>query len=100
MIKRSERHRVRGGSAAAQEANSSIGSDRRTFLKRSGVAVGALAALGDLPLGGIRKAEAGPPLPAGATVTDSKELMYTLLGGVLGYRRGRKRRLDRSGTGL
>ena len=74
MIKRSERHRVRGGSAAAQEANSSIGSDRRTFLKRSGVAVGALAALGDLPLGGIRKAEAGPPLPAGATVTTRKNL--------------------------
>ena len=74
MIKRSERHRVRGGSAAAQEANSSIGSDRRTFLKRSGVAVGALAALGDLPLGGIRKAEAGPPPPAGATVTTRKNL--------------------------
>src|SRR4051812_10389755 len=31
---------------------------------------------------------------------DSKELMHTLLGGVLGYRRGRKRHLDRSGTGL
>ena len=74
LIKRSERHRVRGGSAAAQEANSSIGSDRRIFLKRSGVAVGALAALGDLPLGGIRKAEAGPPLPAGATVTTRKNL--------------------------
>ena len=74
LIKRSERHRVRGGSAAAQEASSSIGSDRRTFLKRSGVAVGALAALGDLPLGGIRKAEAGPPLPAGATVTTRKNL--------------------------
>ena len=74
LIKRSERHRVRGESAAAQEANSSIGSDRRTFLKRSGVAIGALAALGDLPLGGIRKAEAGPPLPAGATVTTRKNL--------------------------
>jgi formate dehydrogenase major subunit len=74
LIKRSERHRVRGGSAAAQEANSSIGPDRRTFLKHSGVAVGALAALGDLPLGGIRKAEAGPPLPAVATVTTRKNL--------------------------
>jgi formate dehydrogenase major subunit len=74
LIKRSERHRVRGGSAAAQEANSSIGSDRRTFLKRSGLAIGALAALGDLPLGGIRKAEAGPPLPAGATITIRKNL--------------------------
>jgi formate dehydrogenase major subunit len=74
LIKRSERHRVRGGSAAAQEANSSIGSDRRAFLKRSGLAIGALAALGDLPLGGIRKAEAGPPPPAGATITTRKNL--------------------------
>ena len=48
--------------------------DRRTFLKRSGLAIGALAALGDLPLGGIRKAEAGPPLPAGATITTRKNL--------------------------
>jgi formate dehydrogenase major subunit len=74
LIKRSERYRVRGGSAAAQEANSSVGSDRRTFLKRSGVAVGALAALGNLPLGGLRKAEAGPPPPAGATVTTRKNV--------------------------
>jgi hypothetical protein len=68
LIKRSERHRVRGGVAAAQVANSSSDPDRRTFLKRSGVAAGALAALGNLPLGGLRKAEAGPPPPAGATV--------------------------------
>jgi formate dehydrogenase major subunit len=74
LIKRSERHRVRGGSAAAQEANSTVGSDRRTFLKRSGVAVGALAALGNLPLGGLRKAEAGPPPPAGATITTRKNV--------------------------
>ena len=72
LIKRSERHRVRGGFAAAQVANSSSDLDRRTFLKRSGVAAGALAALGNLPLGGLRKAEAGPPPPAGATVTTRK----------------------------
>ena len=74
LIKRSERHRVLGGSAAAQEANSSVGQDRRTFLKRSGVAVGALAALGNLPLDGLRKAQAGPPPPAGATVTTRKNV--------------------------
>ena len=72
LIKRSERQPVRGESAAAQQANSSSDLDRRTFLKRSGVAVGALAALGNLPLGGLRKAEAGPPPPAGATVTTRK----------------------------
>ena len=74
LIKRSERHRVRGGSAAAQEVNSSVGSDRRTFLKRSGVAVGALAALGHLPLDGLRKAQAGPPPSAGATVATRKNV--------------------------
>ena len=74
LIKRSERHRVLGGSAAAQEANSSVGQDRRTFLKRSGLAVGALAALGNLPLDGLRKAQAGPPPPAGATVTTRKNV--------------------------
>ena len=48
--------------------------DRRSFLAGSGIAVGALAALGELPLGGIRKAEAGPPAPAGATVATRKNI--------------------------
>jgi len=48
--------------------------DRRSFLTKSGVAVGALAVLGELPLGGIRKAEAGPPAPAGAKVTTRKNI--------------------------
>src|SRR5262245_66091643 len=43
--------------------------DRRTFLRRSGLAAGSLATLGSLPLGSVRKAEAGPPPPVGAQVT-------------------------------
>ena len=33
--------------------------DRRTFLRRSGLTVGAGAALGLMPLGSVRKAQAG-----------------------------------------
>ncbi len=53
---------------------SSGGLDRRTFLKRSGLTAGALAALGSFPLGSIRKAEAGPPPPVGAPVTTRKNI--------------------------
>jgi formate dehydrogenase major subunit len=50
------------------------GIDRRAFLSRSGLVAGSLAALGTWPLGSIRKAEAGPPPPADATVTRRKNL--------------------------
>jgi formate dehydrogenase major subunit len=50
------------------------GFDRRTFLRRSGLAAGGLAALGTLKLGAVRKAEAGPPPPAGAPVTVRKSV--------------------------
>jgi formate dehydrogenase major subunit len=74
LIKKSERHGGRGTFTAAAASQSDGGSDRRTFLKRSGLAAGVLAALGNLPLGGIRKAEAGPPPPAGAAVTTRKNV--------------------------
>jgi formate dehydrogenase major subunit len=40
--------------------------DRRSFLRRSGLAAGGLAALGTLPLSGVRKAEAAGTGPAPA----------------------------------
>jgi formate dehydrogenase major subunit len=52
----------------------SRGLDRRDFLRRSGLAAGAAAALGTVSLHGIRKAKAGPPPPAGAEVTIRKNL--------------------------
>jgi formate dehydrogenase major subunit len=57
LIKKSERPRGRGRLAGALASESSGDPDRRTFLKRSGLTVGALAALGNLPLGGVRKAQ-------------------------------------------
>jgi formate dehydrogenase major subunit len=64
LIKKSERQARRGGLVAALAGQSGGGMDRRGFLRRSGLAAGSLAALGGLPLGGIRKAEAAGPAPA------------------------------------
>ena len=56
-------HRTRSetasrGTVAGQLDGQATGLDRRTFLRRSGLAGGGLAALGALPLGSVRKAEA------------------------------------------
>jgi formate dehydrogenase major subunit len=82
LIKRTERHngsQSRGGALAASTlaamSEHSGGSlDRRSFLRRSGLAAGGLATLGALPLGGVRKAKAGPPPAAGAAVTIRKSV--------------------------
>ena len=42
--------------------------DRRTFLQRAGLATGALAAVGSLQLGAVRRAEAGPRVAGQPTV--------------------------------
>jgi formate dehydrogenase major subunit len=74
LIKRTEREARRGTLAAALATHSGGGLDRRTFLRRSGVVAGGLAALGTLSLGQVRKAEAGPPAPVGAKVTTTKAI--------------------------
>jgi formate dehydrogenase major subunit len=74
LIKRTERQARRGSLAAAFGNTSAGGLDRRAFLRRSGIAAGGLAALGAVPLGSVRKAEAGPPPPAGAQVTIRKSI--------------------------
>src|SRR5215469_12082942 len=74
LIKKTE-HRAGRGQLAPPQAGWRQGAlDRRAFLERSGLAAGSLAGLGSLPLGAIRKAEAGPPPPAGATVTWRKNV--------------------------
>ncbi|HEY8567167.1 MAG TPA: formate dehydrogenase subunit alpha [Beijerinckiaceae bacterium] len=47
--------------------------DRRAFLKRSGLAVGGLAAVGSIQLGSVRKAAAGPVQP-GAPIEIKKNI--------------------------
>ena len=73
LAKKSEKRPERkNGDGRAPLSNGELG--RRAFLKRSGVVTGALAALGTLPLTGVRKAEAGPPPPVGAAVTTRKNV--------------------------
>ncbi len=74
LIKRAEREACRGTLAAALSAGAGGGLDRRSFLRRSGLAAGGLAAIGTLPLGAMRKAQAGPPPPPGAAVTVRKNV--------------------------
>ena len=74
LIKKSERQARRGRLAAALADQSGNGLDRRTFLRRSGLAVGGLATLGAVQLGSVQKAKAGPPPAAGAAVTIRKSV--------------------------
>ncbi len=74
LIKRAEREKRRGNLAASLGNQSVGGLDRRTFLKRSGLAAGGLATLGALPLAGMRKAEAAGTAPTGAGITIRKNI--------------------------
>ncbi|QJP16841.1 formate dehydrogenase subunit alpha [Starkeya sp. ORNL1] len=74
LIRTSDRRRPRAAIAPESTAAPVGGTDRRTFLKRSGLAAGGLAVLGNLPLGAVRKAEAGPPPPVGAKVITRKNI--------------------------
>jgi formate dehydrogenase major subunit len=74
LIKRTEREARRGKLSAALAGRSGGGLDRRTFLRRSGVVAGGLATLGAMPLVSVRRAEAGPPAPAGQQVTIRKSI--------------------------
>jgi formate dehydrogenase major subunit len=60
LIKRSSGEASRTKLQAVAAALVSDVMDRRGFLQRSGLAAGGLAAVGSLPLGSVRKAQAGP----------------------------------------
>ena len=69
-----KRHEARRKSLSAALATETSGVDRRTFLRRSGIVAGSLAAIGALSLGSVRRAEAGPPPAKGAAVTLRKNI--------------------------
>jgi len=73
LIKRKERD-IRRRPLADQVSAPEVSLDRRAFLRRSGLTAGGVAAIGALRLGSVRKAEAGPPPPAGAQVTVRKSI--------------------------
>jgi len=74
LIKRSEKAVSRGNRADALSNPAPSGLDRRSFLRRSGLTTGALAALGSLPLTTMRKAQAGPPPEHGSPVEMRKSI--------------------------
>src|SRR5436190_2675122 len=68
LIKRTERQTRRGTLADAFAGQTQGRLDRRTFLRRSGLTVGGLAAVGALPLATVRKADAAGSAPDGPAV--------------------------------
>src|ERR1700732_2471073 len=74
LIRRTEFPAGRGARNAALPEPSNGGLDRRGFLRGSGLVAGSLAALGALPLTSIRRAQAGPPPPAGVQVATRQNL--------------------------
>ena len=74
LIRRTQRTARHNTPATALPPSSDAGLDRRSFLRRSGLAAGALTVLGAVPLTSMRKAKAGPPPPPGAAVTIRKNV--------------------------
>ncbi|MEA2979780.1 MAG: formate dehydrogenase major subunit, partial [Alphaproteobacteria bacterium] len=69
LIKRTERQARRGTLAPAFADQPQGRLDRRSFLRRSGLTIGGLAAVGALPLASVRKADAaGSMVTSGATI--------------------------------
>jgi formate dehydrogenase major subunit len=74
LFKRTGHQARRGTIADDLQDRSDLGVDRRRFLRRSGLVAGSLAALGALPLTGLRRADAGPPPAPGTQVTKHKNV--------------------------
>jgi formate dehydrogenase major subunit len=73
LVKRTQ-GQTRQGALARTFATQTNDINRRNFLRRSGIAAGALGALGTLSLGTVRKAQAGPPPRPGIGVETRKSI--------------------------
>src|SRR5260370_2155050 len=73
LIRKADRS-PRRGSLTETLTTASGGMDRRTFLRRSGLAGGALAAIGTVSIGSLRQAAAGPPPKPGIPVEMRKSI--------------------------
>jgi len=71
LIRRTERQTRRGHLAATVGNQAAGGLDRRSFLRKSGLAASGLATIGTLPLVSVQRAEAAGPNVAGATIRKS-----------------------------
>ena len=73
LIKRTDRQARRNALATALGNHGGDALDRRAFLRRSGLVGGSLAAVGTLPIAGVRQAEAAAATP-GAAITIKKNI--------------------------
>src|SRR6266404_4659022 len=73
LVKRTQ-GQTRQGALTRTFATQTNDVNRRNFLRRSGIAAGALGALGTLSLGTVRKAQAGPPPQPGIGVETRKSI--------------------------
>jgi formate dehydrogenase major subunit len=74
LIRKSDNRGARHGAILQPPTPAAAGLDRRTFLRRSGLAASALAGLGTISIGSLRKVDAGPPPKAGVPVETRKNI--------------------------
>ena len=72
LMRRENRARPRNARGTISESDERL--NRRTFLRRSGITAGGLAALGTVPFALVRRAEGGPPPAPGAAVQMRKSI--------------------------